>query len=308
MKDINWNAVHGFWLAAEGRLFLHAAQAFPQVSAQALHKRVRQLEAPQNLDLKLLKSRGIRDLELTEAGRRLHRLVAPMFQSFETLAAELRGEDGGVLRLAVPSFIAHHHAAEIIHRFAEGFPRVSIGMYVREYSRILAMVESGTADLALCPMPAEIHDLEVRTLGHLRCEILAPRHHRLCRGRVRWADVVREPLILPEPAAMLRQAFEELLRRKHLYPRLQVSGELTTPALAADAVRAGLGVALVVVGPRAAETFRDLARIPVPPGLRPIELALFYRKRRYLPRYMHAFMEIAAAMLRDAAPSGGRRR
>src|SRR5579872_5078812 len=104
MHNINWNAVYGFCLVSEHHSFAHAARALPFGSIQALHKRVRTLESKENLNLKLLRSRGVKGIELTEAGQRVFQLVAPVFRDFERLTAELRGEDSGSLHIAATAF------------------------------------------------------------------------------------------------------------------------------------------------------------------------------------------------------------
>jgi DNA-binding transcriptional LysR family regulator len=101
MPDINWNAVYGFWLVAEHGSFAAAARSLPRGSVQALQKRVRGLEKKHNLNLRLLRSRGAKGVELTEAGRRLYELLNPVFESFDALAGELRDEASGPLTVAM---------------------------------------------------------------------------------------------------------------------------------------------------------------------------------------------------------------
>ena len=56
--------MYGFWLVAEHHSFAHAARALPFGSTQALHKRVRTLENRENLNMRLLRSRGVKGVSI----------------------------------------------------------------------------------------------------------------------------------------------------------------------------------------------------------------------------------------------------
>ena len=108
-QDVNWNAVYSFWLVAQCGSFAEASRRLPSGTIQGLHKRVRQLEGESGLRLRLLKSRGVKGVELTEAGRQLQQLVNPVFCSFDQLTAELRGELTGTLRVATTALGAFNY-------------------------------------------------------------------------------------------------------------------------------------------------------------------------------------------------------
>jgi DNA-binding transcriptional LysR family regulator len=298
MPDINWNALYGFWLTAEHRSFADASRDLPRGSAQALHKRVRALEGQENLNLKLLRSRGVKGVELTEAGRRVYELVDPVFRDFDRLIAELRGEGGGRLEIAATAFSSNHYVPAMIAAFGPMFPQVSVHLQMCESAEVIGLVESGAVDFGICaPFSGKPDGSEVKASTSLRTEIIAPLRHPLAGKSFQWADVVREPLVLPTRTSVLRQAFDELMRRENLSARVRVRAELTTPELSVEAVRAGFGIALIAVGPRLGKDLHGLWRTSPPPGLPNLEVGISCRTDRYLPRYMQCFLAIATEVL-----------
>ncbi|MEX2264338.1 MAG: LysR family transcriptional regulator [Bryobacteraceae bacterium] len=299
MFDVNWNAVYGFWLVAEHGSFAAAARALPRGSVQALHRRIQKLESNESLDIKVFRSLGSKGVELTEAGRRLYELVDPVFRFFDPLSAELRKDDSGTVSIAMSDFASYNYADQLLKCFKGAFPKVSIRAQERNRAEVLDLVEHGHVDFGLCS-PTRGRSF-LRTAGNVavRYELLAPRHHPLSRGIITWKDVLKEPLILIERNSFLRQAFEQLLRRRHLLPKLKIAAEVTTSPLAVKALEAGLGVALVPVGPRLAREIEGISRIEPPPGLPKVSLSVLYRGDRYMPKYVKACMGIATKVIND---------
>jgi DNA-binding transcriptional LysR family regulator len=295
VSDINWNAVYGFWLVAEHHSFAAAARDLPRGSVQALHKRVRTLE--EQLSFRLLRSRGTKGVELTEAGRRVFELISPVFRDFDRLTAELRGEDSGPLHVAATEFASHNFLPEMLSEFSPLFPNVSIHVHMRVTAEVIALVESGHADFGICSPPAGLTNCVVKVEAPLPSAILVPKRHRFRAGIRSWKDLLEEPLILPERDSLLRTAFDQLMEREKLAGSLRVKAELTAPGLAAQAVRAGLGVALVNVGPRLLGNLQGVFPVDPPPGLPRMRLAVVCQHGRHLPRYMQYFLDTAAHIM-----------
>ena len=295
MNDINWNAIFGFWLVADSRSFAAAARALPRGSVQALHKRVRTLEA--ELQLRLLRSRGTKGVELTEAGRRVFEVVAPIFRDFDRLIAELRGENSGPLHIAATGFACHNFLPDIFSVFGPRFPNVSVHVHMRETAEVLSMVEALHVDFGLCVPPAELGKCEIRVKVPLPAAILVSQNHRFRRGVRSWKEVVEEPLILPERESLLRIHFDQLMDREQLSGCVHVKGELTAPGLCVEAVRSGLGVGLVEVGPRLLAGLERVVALEPPPGLPEMNLAIICHKGRYFTKYMQSFLDVSKGAL-----------
>jgi DNA-binding transcriptional LysR family regulator len=299
MPDLNWNAVYGFWLVATHGSFAEAARALPRGSVQALHKRVRQLEAKGNLDLTLFRSRGVKGVQLTEAGRQLKEMLDPIFRSFDLLAADLRGEASGVLKVAMSGHVAYNYAAGLLGKFHRKCPAVSLELLERPLVEVISLAEEGRVDFGLGSPPLGYSPLKVGCRVPLRLEFLALPKHGLGRGPVTWREIVREPLILPERGTRIRQAFDSFMVRQHnfFHSEVRIAGEATSGELAIAAVKSGLGVALAPMGPRLVKHVRGLTRITPPPGLPGVDVGVFFREDRYMPRFMKVFLEVAAEVL-----------
>jgi DNA-binding transcriptional LysR family regulator len=302
MPDINWNAVYGFWLVAEHGSFAAAARSLPRGSVQALQKRVRGLEKKHNLNLRLLRSRGAKGVELTEAGRRLYELLNPVFESFDALAGELRDEASGPLTVAMSTYASANYRAELLERFHGQYPAVTVKVLERPLVEVVALVEAGQADLGICSPPLGPSTLRISGRVPIRFEILAPLHYPTERSRISWKELVREPLVVPERGSVMRQAFEELLARLQLDSELRVACEVSTAEAAVEAVHAGYGLALTPVGPRLAQHLTGLRRLRPPAGLPRIDVAILRRRDRYMPCYMQALFEAAIQILQDGQP------
>ena len=294
MRQINWNAIYGFWLVAEHGSFAAAAKQLPYGSVQALHKRVRQLESDENLNLKLFRSRGVKGVQLTEAGRRLHELVDPLFKPFELFAAELRGEDAGRLVVALSSYAEYHYIPGVLNTFHQRFPKVTVKLQACEPLEAINSIERSLADVGFCSPWHTPHLVTVRARAPIPLEILAPRSARLGSEPLTWPQILDAPFVLLDRSSVIRQVFDDFLRRKNLLAKLRVAAEVNKFELAVDAVAAGFGVAIVPVGPRPIRGLRGVRRLKPPPGLAEVDIAVLCREDLYMPRYMKAFVEIAA--------------
>lgn len=172
---------------------------------------------------------------------------------------------------------------------------------VRSESDVVSLVEGGHVDLAIGAVSGGQREITVTSRAPLSLRLVAPATFRWRNTPVTWAGVVRHPLVLHERVSVLRRALEDLLNRRSLLAKLRIAAEVTTPELAIEMVRARYGVGLIPVGPRLAESLRDLSAIDPPPGLPQIDIAVFHKRNRYLPNYMKSFLEVAAKSIREGA-------
>jgi len=293
MLAIDWNAVYGFWLVARHGSFAEAARKLPWGTAQALHKRVRRLEDKTNLDLRLLSSRGVKGVELTAAGDTLYQLIDPVFRDFEAVALDLRKEANGPITVATTGFVVANYLPAILKRLHKNFPKVSLLFRVRAEAEVVSLVKSGVVDFGIAPPPLQGTSLVTIARTPLQFRFVAPPDQAVGR-KIGWPEICRMPLVLHERISILRQALEQVLAQQNLLSGLQIVAEVTTPELAVDMVRAGIGVALVPLGPQLTKTLGGLKTFPPPSGLPEISLAILHRKDRYIARYMQGFIEAAS--------------
>ena len=301
MIDTNWNATYGFWLVAQHGSFRKAAEALPRGSVQALHKRVRQLEHSSSLNVKLLRSRGVKGVELTEAGRTLHKVLNPVFRPFDEIISELRTEDIGNLTIGLSNYAAFNYLPSVLPEFHKRFPKVSVKLRVGETSELMAMLERAEGDLSICSVPEQYHSLVVKARRHMPLSLLVPPGHRLTQNPITWRRLLQEPIIILDRTTSHRHYLDALWTRLGIFSKLQISVEVPRVHLAVDAVRAGMGVAIVPTGPEYRKLVSGLQELKPPKGLSGIKIAIMYRSDRYVPAYMRAFVDIAEKVMNSAA-------
>lgn len=202
-----------------------------------------------------LVERGVRPVELTEAGRRLLRHAGPVFEHLATAEAELdamRGLRTGRLRIAGFASAFATFLPRAVAAFARDHPDVEVALRECEPPDALRLLRSGQVDLAVVyewegsEQPVD-RSLDVRELGEdLACAVLHPRHRLARRKAVRVERLAGERWIVPRvdgPAAAYRATLNRLWRAAGFEP--QIAFETDDPGTAQGFVAAGLGVVLV---------------------------------------------------------------
>jgi DNA-binding transcriptional LysR family regulator len=159
------------------------------------------------------------------------------------------------------------------------------------------MLERAEGDLGICSPPERYHSLVIKAWRRMPLALLAPPHHRLTRGSITWESLLEEPIIIFDRSTSLRHSLETLLTRLGIFAKLHVSAEVSRVDLAVAAVRAGMGVAIVPMGPEYRKLTAGLEELPPPKGLPEIGQAILYREDRHVPRYMKAFVNIASRIM-----------
>jgi DNA-binding transcriptional LysR family regulator len=232
--------------------------------ASAVSKRIAAIEA--DIGSPLL-TRGRRGVVATAAGETLLRQAREVLGIMSRMRAELSeftsGVQGSVRVMASVSVLAER-LPDAIARFLAQYQAVRVIVHEGTSNRIAQEVREGAADVGVVWDIADLTGVQTAPycIDHL-C-VLVPGDHRFAtRSRVRYADVLDEPLVrvLP-PGATL----DVMLRRraaalgKSPAPRIEVSG----PHAACRIVKAGLGVAVLPEeGIAAYATALGLALVPL---------------------------------------------
>lgn len=202
-----------------------------------------------------LVERGLRPVQLTEAGQRLLEHVTPVFEHLANAEAALdtlRGMRTGRLRVAgfasaFATFLPHALAA-----FVSDHPGVEVELRECEPAEALRLLRSGRVDVAVVYEWAGAEgtadaSLDVLTLGEDELRAVLPPRHRLARRKaVRLEQLARERWIVPSaggPAAAYRALLERLWEQGGVRP--EIAFETDDPAAAMSLAAAGLGVVLV---------------------------------------------------------------
>lgn len=215
-----------------------------------------------------------RGIALNEAGRlflpRAEALLARAREA-ETWLADLRGGEGGSLRLQASQTVASYFLPRHLIAFQSRHPRVALDFRQGNTASVLAAVRAGEADLGLIEGRAEGSDLDVTPIGGDRLVLLVGRDHPW-RGRKRLGpdDLAGAAWVLREPGSGTRATVDEALAALGIGPVAPVL-ELPSNEACIAAIETGRGVSVL----------SDLAAAPHCRGGRVVEAPLAFPARRF---------------------------
>ncbi|MBZ0223090.1 MAG: LysR family transcriptional regulator [Dokdonella sp.] len=241
-------------LAAER---VHATQ--PGIS-----KQLKQLE--DELGFQLFARKGKSLESITPAGRQVisrARVILAEAANIRALAANLRNEDHGELRIATTHTQARFALPTPIASLKRRYPHVSVHLQPGDDSEILEVLEHGQTDLAVVSS-AGTAPVKGFALPAYRWErvVLVPRNHPLAdlQRAPTLEELAAYPLVSYEsslkPESSLRRAFLEA----GLQPRLAFTAR--DADLIKTYVRAGLGVGILAEMALLPEDAGDLRALP----------------------------------------------
>ncbi|MCA9634633.1 MAG: LysR family transcriptional regulator [Myxococcales bacterium] len=238
--ELNLEWVDAFVDFADHLNFTHAARA-RHLSQPALHGQIRRL---QELVGAPLYHRQGRNLELSEAGRRLAAFGRELRLRERAILADLRGPradapvvlqagEGAYLYLLGPALRRFRHP-----------DKGRLQLRVGDADGTLRAVAEGIADLGVLPLgdpPAGIEAAPIAEVGQM---LVLPRAHPLAeRSRLRLRDLAGEALIVPPAERPHRRALAAALAERGI--PWEVAVEATGWALMIQLCRLGVGLAIV---------------------------------------------------------------
>ncbi|ANY05352.1 LysR family transcriptional regulator [Pseudonocardia sp. HH130630-07] len=206
-----------------------------------------------------------RGLRLTRAGRILLPRAETALAELSTAAAELAGDADphtGRVAFGFLGTLGPEVVPRILRGFRDRHPRVRIELVQNRHAVLLDRVRAGSVDLALTsPMPDDDPDLVGTALAEEELRLGVPAGHRLAtRTGVDLAEVADEPFLLFARGYGLRGTVEAWCATAGFRPRAAFEGGET--GTLRGLVGAGLGVALLPVGPDAPGVVQVPVRSP----------------------------------------------
>ena len=207
-----------------------------------------------------------RRVYLTDAGRALlsyAERILETVQQAERAVDEIRGLTKGSVAVAASSTPSRHLVPELIGRFLEIHPGVSVSLSVGNNSFVEKTVIQGRADVGIVASePADPAKFEVHSLaGDEILLVVSPQHEWARRADVSFRDVAEERLIWREKGSGTRKRLEREFQDAGVSP-LHVLEVGSIDALK-SMVAAGSGVSFVSSN-AVAEELRSGALVAVP--------------------------------------------
>ncbi|HLT90346.1 MAG TPA: LysR family transcriptional regulator [Woeseiaceae bacterium] len=231
-----------FSRAASLGSYTAAARAL-SISPSAVSKSIQRLE--ERLGLKLF-ARTTRSLTLTPEGRGLHDRAIRLLRAaeeIELVAASVRGEPSGSIKLAAPVPIALHILAPKLALFCERYPKVTVDLRVSD--TMSDLIQEGI-DVAIRIGNPEDSRLIARRLGPNRAGAFASPAYLAKRGvPCRIEDLEGHDCVNirhPNSGQLLRWPFQVGNRTVEIVPTARVVVDNSDAVTAAVAGGAGIGL------------------------------------------------------------------
>ncbi|HJW57632.1 MAG TPA: LysR family transcriptional regulator [Burkholderiaceae bacterium] len=136
-----------FVCIADSKTLSKAADVLDQTQS-GLSKQLALLEATLGQALFVRTGRG---MELTEAGRYLYDAVQPAYRDIDFAIESIRqqGAVRGTIHLATVHTLSYYFTADLVARFVGTHPHVNLSIMGRSSPEVVALVESGKAEIGL---------------------------------------------------------------------------------------------------------------------------------------------------------------
>jgi len=279
----------------ERQSFSQAAERLG-VTQPAVSQQVRALE--ERLGKRLLDRSG-RRVEPTEAGLALYRgaqrLLSLEGQLLDELDAADGGELGGTLQVGASTGPGSTVVPVLLCEFQKNNPGVSVSLSISDTQSVVERVAERELELGVVGAARRHRGVTFEPFFRDDVVLACPPGHRFAGRSITLDDLRKEPLIVMQEGAGVRQVLEDELRRagtrlRDLEPRL----ELGLQESARSAVVAGYGVTFISRAAIEADLAAGTLATARVKGLDPArEISLVRAAGRSPTRAAQAFVEFA---------------
>ena len=288
---MNFDQLRSFRAVATYGGFRRAAES-TYLTQSTISMQVAALE--RELGVKLFERLG-RKIVLTHAGetmlRYANRILSLVDESRRTMAA-FREVDAGDLVVGASLTIGSYLVPSIFGRFHRLHPGVRLVLDIAPTHQVASQVTDGALDVGLVEGPVDDPDLITEPFHMDELVLIVANNHRWAtREQVSVAELPEDPFLAREPGSGTQEIIQERLAEQGI--KLRPTLELGSPEALKQAVRAGLGVAIVSRATVALELEAGLLTSVPLSGLqltRPFQTVL--HRNKHISPTLAAFLEL----------------
>jgi len=297
LKKFNGDIVQwlrGFYHVAASGNFSAAAKLMG-INRSAVRHHLHRLE--EELDVTLF-DRTQEPMRLTSEGMRLLQWTETLFDTVQNMIVDVSrsGTDiQGTVKLFTQQYICLYVLKDIIRRFLNAYPNVSVEIHTGTLGHALRQLESRECDLAVSASPFHMEHYDFTKLFSDRHMLLARKGSFAISPEPSREELEKLPFI-GFSAGAAQPTTDELFSAMGISPRriLTVDSDL----LALEYVKAGIGVAILREKHYRHE-FDSLDGYPMDTVMPPAEIGLLTLKTAYISPVTRLFMNYCAEHIRE---------
>ncbi len=268
------------------------AAAANSITQSAVSQRIKALE--NKFGLPLIERHGS-DLRLTKAGDILYRNARSIlgeFRKVEERIEELKGKEGGLVRLAAIYSVGLYELDPFLKKFLKKHPKIDVQIEYGRASKIYQDVVNDSIDLGIVAYPPQKPQLSSISMSEDELVLIyRPDHPFAKRESISLKQLDSQPFVAFHREIPTRKAIDEIFKRNGV--SVITKAEFDNIELIKRAVEIGLGISIVPSVTVRSEIQAGLLKaiaLSEGPFMRPI--AVLYRRGRSLPLGVRKFVDV----------------
>lgn len=286
------------WEVAHHNLNVSATAQSLYTSQPGISKQIRLLE--DELGIEIFARSGKHLTHVTPAGKAIIDKTGEILRKVESIkqvAQEFSNEKAGSLSIATTHTQARYALPDVIAKFIERYPEVSLHMHQGSPLQISEMAADGKVDFAIATEGLELFDdlVMMPCYNWNRC-ILVPANHPLSKeSGITLKQVAEYSIVTYVFGFTGRSKLDEAFSGEGLVPRVVFTA--TDADVIKTYVRLGLGIGIIAAMAYDREADKDLVAINASHLFEPSTTMIGCRKGTFLRGYMYEFIELFAPHL-----------
>ena len=275
-------------------------------SQSGVSKHIKDLE--DELGVELFVRRGKRLLGLTEPGRELIAIAERILidaGNVKRVAEQFANSDSGRLMITTTHTQARYALPQVVRRFKQAFPRVHLVLHEANPAEIVALLQSGEADIAIATEALEGHAAFVTfPFYEWHHAVVVPVGHALA-GRADAGEALTLELLAEQPIVTYHEGYTGRSRVDEAFARAGLIPDIVMAALDADVIKTyvevGLGVGILASMAFDEQRDRGLRRIDASHLFARNATRIAVRRGQYLRGYAYRFLAECSPTLTESS-------
>ena len=301
-NDLNLNMQQLKVFVAVARvLSFSKATLAPPISQPAISLQIQALES--QIGKPLFSRSGGGKVELTDEGKMLLEIVAPLVKDFDSIKTRFNemqdGELKGPLRIATHSSVMMTLLPDVIRKFKKKHPACELSILNRGRQDIVSMLENAEVDLGITSLAKPLGNINYEVFARFKRLLITPIAHPLSeKPQISLKDIAAYPLLLPPQGSNTREIVDKKFTGQGLTYALAM--ETTGKFVTKSYVKMGLGISIVNEFYLEKEDENTLFIADVSKYFGYAERGVLTRGKGYISRAATAFKEILLEKYRVA--------